>query len=314
MILRILVIVVLGMLALPAHASAASANCGTLQGTPAYQHVIIIMDENVSYANLAPSAPYISTLMRNCSSWEAAGATDPSQPNYMAATQGYFAPCIQCASGSDNIFHELDQAGRGWRAQEESMPSPCSGSTQFPYKRGHNPPYWYTDIRTTTCRTQDVPGTSLPDALPALTWVTPNICHDMHWKPECGSGSRIAVGDAWLQHFLMADVFPRADYQQGKDLIIITWDEGNEAGSTWFKNCADPAYFAGHGSCKVATILISPYRQSGAHPWQSGHKLFSHYSILRSVEKLFGVSLPSPSPVPAFWSSYQKAPLYPNIS
>ena len=72
-------------------ADAASAPCGTLSGTPAYERVVVIMDENVSYAQLKKStqAPYLHSLGAQCGSeLFMHAATHPSQSNYMALASG----------------------------------------------------------------------------------------------------------------------------------------------------------------------------------------------------------------------------------
>lgn len=309
-------------------------SCGTMTGAHTFSHVIVIMEENSSFSSIykSSSAPFINTLMQSCSAWQAAGATDPSEPNYQAATQGYFGNekgnCIQCSSNSDNIFHALDAAGKSWAAVEETMPGPCSGSTAFPYKRGHNPPYWMTDLTASgdgSCAQNDLPGSTLPKTLPALTWVTPNMCDDMHWQTgsagDCGkylgvadtATQRFTVGDNWLKNFLNTQVFTRADYQAGQDLVILTWDEGNEGGSVSYQDCTTTANYTAHNSCQITTVLIDPYAKGGTVVWSSGKTLYSHYSILKTMEKELGVTInPKPSPVPQFWNSYLNAPLLPD--
>src|SRR5690349_18758611 len=103
-ILRTLFLAVLVALVLAPSAAVASpasdaqlAQCGTQQPVASYAHIVVVMDENLSWPVLrSPSpgqkyAPYINSLMSACRTYEAAGATDPSQANYMAATQGYWA-------------------------------------------------------------------------------------------------------------------------------------------------------------------------------------------------------------------------------
>ncbi len=330
--------------ATPASA-AGTALCGSAPPAPAYAHVIVIMDENLSWSQLhgSANAPFINALMSACRTYEAAGATDPSQANYMAATQGAIVGvggtrtdvCVQCTSPYDNVFHQLGPTG--WRAYEESMSKPCSSATttgSARYKPGHNPAFWYADLKPVSkggdgsCAVDDIPytvGDGLGN-LPAFSWVTPNVCDDMHWGPSsvCPMpagvtkplAARVQQGDAWLESFLTQDVFSRDDYKQGQDLVILTWDEGNEASSTWGLDCADTGTWLRNGSCRVATVLISPSQAGG---WVNApatdaapSPLYSHYSILRLVQATFGLPvLPEPDPAPAYWGAYAGAPAIP---
>ncbi|MBO0731639.1 MAG: hypothetical protein J2P57_20435, partial [Acidimicrobiaceae bacterium] len=125
------------------------------------------------------------------------------------------------------------------------------------------------------------------DALPAFSFVTPNLVDDMH-------DGTVADGNTWLSHNLGAILRSRA-YQSGTTAVFITWDEG-EGGSS--NNCAHNATDVG---CHVATIVISPSTHAGT---RSG-ELFNHYSLLATTEELLGLprlgqAANSPSMVGAF--------------
>jgi phosphatidylinositol-3-phosphatase len=85
------------------------------------------------------------------------------------------------------------------------MPGPCAAASSGAYKNGHNPAVWFDDLRPAptgdgSCATSDVPFTLAgfdPSMLAAFTWITPNLCNDMHWQPGC-PGARdgsLAAGD-----------------------------------------------------------------------------------------------------------------------
>src|SRR5690242_19983782 len=82
------------------------------------------------------------------------------------------------------------------RTRPRAQPTPAK--RMFQYKKGHIPAFWYYDLTKPSkgfggdgsCAKYDTPysGTSLdvplPDGstvLPAFSWVTPNVCDDMHW-------------------------------------------------------------------------------------------------------------------------------------
>lgn len=274
-------------------AVAAAGPCGTLTGTPAYRHVVLIMDENVGYATLTKSsqAPYLHALAAQCGSETSMhAATHPSQTDYMAATSG-LATGVGVRTGDDNVFHQAQVHGDTWRAYEESMPKPCSGNSGV-YKNGHNPPFWYTDLATptSTCATYDVPlspaldDAIAADALPTVAWITPDGCHDMHWLSACPhpKSQRIADGDTWL-----AGLVPRLtalpSYQAGDVLVVITWDEG-DGREVNGSDCTDPAVYATQESCHIPTLVVSPYVTPGATD-AADHTL---YGLLGDVQDVLG--------------------------
>jgi phospholipase C len=261
-------------------APAVAGPCGTLpydqNDPPDYSHIVMIMDENLSYDQLQQStiAPYLHGLAARCGSeTNMHAATHPSQPNYMAATSG-IASGVGVHTANDNIFAQLQSSGRAWRTYAESMPKPCSpaAASSPTYKIGHNPAFFYTDLRTpeNTCLLNDLPmspglGDAIAsDSLTAYTWIVPNLCDDIHWIAACSypRAQRVGAGDDWL-----STVVPRLtatpSYQAGRTLIVITFDEGT-GGSTNGVDCTDPAYYPAHADCRIATIVVSPYIVPGA--------------------------------------------------
>ena len=257
------------------------------------------MDENLGYASLigSPQAPYTNQIASDCAlATNAVGATHPSQPNYIALMSGQLVPWTGSAqhSAADNLMHQLGVAGTGWTALEENMPANCDSSSVFPYKTGHNPGVWFNDLQTGSggdgsCKTSDVPFTVAgfnAAGLPAFTFVTPNQCNDMHWVTGCAGSqaNRIQTGDAWLQT-LLPKIFASPDYQNGSTMVILTWDEGNESGSTGI-DCTTVANIDSAG-CHVATITMSAYVTPGT---QDG-KAYSDYSVLAAIENMWGLPL-----------------------
>jgi len=189
-------------------------------------------------------------------------ATHPSQPNYMAATSGV-ATAVGAKSPYDNIFNQLNG---NWKSYEESMPTNCAGSTTL-YQKGHNPAFWYTDLRTPVnyCVSNDVPLTQFdPNNLPAFSWVTPNQCDDMHYRSGCPgtAATRITAGDTWLSNFL-PQLLSSPDYLAGNTLVLLTWDEGEGTGTAG-EDCSDPATYTLHPSCEIPTVVMSAYITPGA--------------------------------------------------
>lgn len=96
--------------------------------------------------------------------------------------------------------------------------------------------------------------------LPAFSFVTPNLCDDMH---DCS----IQTGDRWLKTWVPT-ITASPSYRAGNTVLFITWDEDD-----------------GSSGNHVATIVASPYTTPGT---KSGTP-FTHYSLLRTAEELLAI-------------------------
>jgi hypothetical protein len=279
-------VVSLGTPAAGSAAATAPDPCGLVSGPPAtYTHVVVIMEENLSYSKAIgnTNAPYLNMLASDCAlATNFHNETHPSQPNYMAATSGY-ATGVGAHSSNASIY----QQAATWNDLEESMASGCGGTATH-YKRGHDPAYWYMPIAT-ACKSDDVPmaasdagATSLPSA--ALTWITPNQCHNHHWEKGCTEKSTSTAFtqamDRWLSGTIQA-IQATPDYKAGKTLNFVTFDEGQ--GGTTGENCADPT--STDPSCHVVTIAVA----AGVHHVDDP-TFYTHYSMLRSAEEALGIT------------------------
>jgi phosphatidylinositol-3-phosphatase len=289
-----------------------SGPCGTVApSTAPYTHIVVLMDENLTVAawQAATDAPFTHMLAQSCvNETNAAGETHPSFPNYQAVTSGTFTTCLACSSSADNIFHQLDVAGRSWRDYNQSMPKNCASNTSsVPYYRdGHNPAFWFTDLGSHgdgTCATNDVPtdpnmwNDIAADRLPSFAWIAPDDCHDMHWMTgTCDTVTgqsktqRIAIGDAYIKQVVNA-IAATPSYKAGNTLIVVTWDESNEqstqAKGNWGIDCSNPTvYNANKATCQVVTILVSARLSGGAT-----NAFYSHYSLTAAFESNFGLPL-----------------------
>ena len=259
--------------------------CGTLATAPTYSHVIWIWMENHSFGDIIGNtqAPYINSLASECGlATNYHNISHPSLPNYIGATSGLGLrslkpfdsdcnPSKHCSTSSASIFGQ----GETWKAYEESMPSSCDPSSSGEYAVRHNPPPYYTTL--TGCATNDVPYTQLASdlanhALPAFSFVTPNLIDDMH-------DGTIAQGDSWLSSNLPA-ILNSSEYQGGTTAVFVVWDEGTggSSGESCATNTTDP-------SCQVAAIVVSPSTAAGS----TSATLFNHYSLLGTTEQLLNL-------------------------
>jgi hypothetical protein len=249
----------------PAQISA-QVPCGVSGTAPTYQHVVWILLENVGYSVVgSPSAPYLNTLADRCGlATNYLAISHPSLPNYIALTSGSThgitdddEPVAHPLAGP-SIFSELDG---NWRGLVQSMPGACDHVTSGTYAARHNPAVYYVNLGA-TCRRDDVPLT-LPLNLSArFTFITPNICDDMHSCP-------VAIGDRWLSQ-VVPEIVASTQYQARSLVLFITFDE-NDGGPT----------------NQVPTYVVAP---SVPRHSRIGVAL-THYSLLRTTETLLGLPL-----------------------
>ncbi|MEV8564369.1 alkaline phosphatase family protein [Streptomyces sp. NPDC051322] len=254
----------IGLWAGPGSASAADA-AGTV---PTPDHVIVVVFENHGYDQVIGSsnAPYINSLKSGGANLtDSHGETHPSQPNYFAlfsgSTQGItddscYTPAF---SSAPNLASELTAAGKSWASYNESLPS--QGSTvcsSGEYAQKHNPWFGFSNVPTSSAHTF---GQFPSDysKLPQVSFVTPNLCSDMH---DCS----VRTGDTWLKDNLGAYATWAKTHNS---LLAITFDEDN-----------------GTGSNKIPTVL---YGQQVA-PGSSSSVTYHHYDLLRTIEDMYGTS------------------------
>jgi hypothetical protein len=279
-------------LAAPSHAhaqSAIGAFCGTRHTRPPrfYKHVLWVWMENHSYGDIVgnPAAPFINALASQCgNASNFHNISHVSLPNYVGATSGLAlsqlqpflfdcSPGATCSTPAPSIFDQVP-----WKAYMESMTTNCQPTGFTPYAVRHNPPAYFTGL--TDCATNDVPYSELQndidnDTLPAFAFVTPNGLDNMH---DIGGDPGITAGDTWLATEL-PKILNSAAYQRGDTIVFLTWDEGEAPGFNFGEDCANNLT---DESCHIPLIAISPYI-----PVQTGtSKLFNHYSLLKTTEKL----------------------------
>ena len=193
------------------------------------------------------------------------GVAHPSLPNYLAVASGSTDGKVGTDSISageiraPNLWSQLQGAGVSWGVYQESMPSACyKGVSSGDYRLRHNPAMPFTNIASKPKKCNKVvPYTAFnPNSLPAVSFVTPNICNDMH---DCS----IATGDNWLQARVPAMLAAGAT-------VVITFDEGSSG-----TNGGGNIYAAVDG------------------PGISGRTdaaTYSHYSLLAALEIRGGVT------------------------
>ena len=127
---------------------------------------------------------------------------------------------------------------------------------------------------------------------PAFSFVVPDLCHDGHDAP-CVTGARggLAQADAFLARWVPA-IMAAPAYQDG-GLIVVTFDEGSDAAACCGEtpgpgpghpNVPEPGK-TGPGGGRIGAVLLSPLIRPGTVSTVE----YNHYSLLRSIEDIFGL-------------------------
>jgi hypothetical protein len=257
-------------------AQAQGSPCGGSATPPTvYDHVIWIVMENKTYANVIGSsqAPYETSLGQQCATATSyASVGSPSLPNYLGMTSGSTHGVSDDAAPSahpiksDNLFRQVRAHGGTARSYQESMTGNCNVRNSGRYAVRHNPAaYYVAGSDRSACRTDDVPLGTLErgalrhdldaDTLPTFAFVTPNLCNDTH---DCS----VRTGDRWLQQWLPVLV-ESSSYASGRTAIFVVWDE------------LTPMPF----------LALAPTVPTGTKVIAK----VDHYALLRTTEEMLGI-------------------------
>jgi phospholipase C len=245
---------------------------------PHLDHVVVILEENKPAAAVIdnPDAPFLNALAQQyASATNYSAITHPSLPNYLALVSGSTGDIANdcspdpssCAATGTSIAQSLEAAGLTWRMYAESMTTPCAMVDGDRYAVRHNPFVYFSAVTNDpdSCADHVVPfsqfAADLEGAeLPALSFISPDLCSDMH---DCS----VATGDAWLARevpkLLDSPAF------SGNSLLVITFDEGSGSDN------------------RVALLFAGP----AAARATTSNSAYTHYSLLHTIEA--GLALPT---------------------
>ena len=222
------------------------------------------------------------------------------------------------------IASQLDSAGLTWRDYDQSMGAdptresatcghPAVGSADTTeaatatdlYATRHNPFVYFHSVidNAGLCSSHVVNLDKLPADLanPSrtanYTFIVPDLCSDGHDAPCPGTGALAGPGglaevNTFLQTWVPKITSSQAFRQDG--LLIVAFDEGISDSSSC---CGEIAGLSGStpgngepggglGGGKVGAVLISPCIAPGTVSQQP----YNHFTMLGSVENIFGVS------------------------
>jgi hypothetical protein len=227
--------------------------------------------------------------------------------NGQAMGQGCVFP-----SEVQNITDQLAARRFTWRGYMEDMPAPCTrpalntpDQTQTAkagaqYAARHNPfVYFHSIIDTPACSVNDVPLTQLATDLkheattPNYVFITPNLCHDGHDTPCVdGEPGGLVSADSFLRQWVPQILNSPAYQRDG--LLLILFDEAeftstNPDSSACCNELPGPNSplpgIGGPGGGLVGAVVLSKF----ARPGTVVTTPYNHYSILRTIEDLFGL-------------------------
>jgi phosphatidylinositol-3-phosphatase len=136
---------------------------------------------------------------------------------------------------------------------------------------------------------------------PDYSWITPDTCADAHDTPRCQNGAKGGLGQAdkflatWVPRIMASPAYKK------NGLIFITFDEsGNDldaaacCGEKDSLGYDDPSHpntnepgLWGPGGGRVGAVALSPFIRPGT----VSRGVYNHYSLLKTVEQIFGVKL-----------------------
>jgi hypothetical protein len=238
------------------------------QTDPPITHVFVVVLENTD-ATAALQQPFLKRLIREGALLRNYhGIAHPSQANYIAMTAGDTYGVVDDSVVNLDVYHIGDlfeENGRTWKTYAEDYPGNCSLSDKALFARRHVPFLNYTNIQKnrSRCTAHVVNASQLyPDL---ATGAIPNYALYVPNNQNNGHDTSVAVADQYLQNTfgpLLSD--PR--FTTGL-LFVVTFDES----ATYANN-------------NIITVLWGHRVAAG----QVSNAYYSHYSLLRTIEEIYG--------------------------
>ncbi len=249
---------------------------------PRAEHVVVVIEENRSFKNIAGAADaaYINQLAEQGALFTRSYAVaHPSEPNYLALfsgdTQGVTDDSCPHQYTAPNLARALLDRKLSFAIYSEDMPQAgftgC-GVQNGLYRRKHNPVPDFGNVPADANR----PFSDFPQdysRLPTVAFVVPNMVNDMH-------DGTVAQGDSWLKQKL--DGYLKWA-MQNHSLLILTWDEDD-----------------GNEDNRIMTVVLGQDVKPGRYD-----EPINHYSVLRTLTDLYGLKPPgkaaAATPITDIW-------------
>lgn len=252
---------------------------------PQSHHVVLVMEENQSYATVVGA----TTVWPNLNALIAQGAlptnyyadSHPSIGNYFMLTTGQLLTTDDNSTqvfDVDNIARRMLSNGMTFRVYAEGITQGYLGGNTGLYLIRHNPFAMLSDIADDPTVANQVIwpfsqfATDLANnALPEFSYIVPDVNDDAHnGTPQ--------QADTWLQTSVVAPLSGNTAFQTGGDgLLIVDFDEAADSDTT-------------NGGGHVSPVLWGPIVKAGYT--QISSTLYQHESMLRTMMEALG--LPNP--------------------
>ena len=257
------------------------------------------------------------TTQADCQAYQDFAGAPTLDSNGQITGQGCVYPTVV-----ETIADQLLAAGLTWKGYMEDMgntPAREAAACGHPalnaqdntqsatvgdqYATRHNPfMYFHTITDSPACARNDVALSALPNdlATPVTTanyvFITPNLCNDGHDKPCVdGAPGGLISADRFLQKWVPQILAAPAFQEDG--LLMILFDESDYNNNTQSGDttscCSETAGpnspspgITGPGGGRVGAVFISPFIRPGTVTAVN----YNHYSMLRSVEDMFGLA------------------------
>lgn len=253
-------------------------------GLPPIRTVFIIVMENHNWSEITSSnSPFTYGQMvakgAHAENYISPSNIHPSLPNYLVMEAGTnfglnndSDPSVNHQSTTAHLVTQLKNAGVSWKGYFEGIPGTDCPLTDINSQAVHHNPFVYFDDVTNNlsrtsayCISHIRPVTELPTDLTnnnvsAYNFIVPNVCNDTH---NCS----VQTGDTWIAS-LVPKITASAAYKNG-GVIFLTWDEDSTG-----------------NNAPIGMVAISPYAKVN----YSNSILYTHNSLLRTVQEIFGVS------------------------
>jgi acid phosphatase len=266
-------------------------------GLHVYDHIVIVIEENKNYEEIIgnAAAPFINQLKNEGADLTQMYAEEHnSEGNYFWLFSGSnqnvgFSDRIPPGSfTARNLGEQLIASRKSFRGYSEDLPNVGSTvKTSGHYARKHVPWVSFSNLVDElgqpvqfNFRFADFPE-NYKD-LPTVSFVIPNLIHDMHDDAPHKPHSSIHNGDDWLEKKL------GRYYQWAKknnSLLILTFDE-DDHGSLFNRGLTDPGASTPARQNRIVTILAGAHIKHGEYPEGRG---ITHVNLLRTLEAMYGL-------------------------
>jgi hypothetical protein len=270
--------------------------------TSVIKHVFVVAMENHDASQVygdTADAPYINNTLipkyaRSTNFNNELALAVLSEPHYVWIESGTNAfsdhtfttdddpSSSNSTSSTSHMATQIKNATNGvtWRTYQEGLDSStgsCPIHSSGFYAAKHDPFVFFQDVsgnppsaKNSYCESHHEPYTSFASDLAAgnvatYTFITPDLCHDMHGASGCPDSNLIQQGDDWLS----ANLPPIITYVNANaGVIFVEWDQGDT-------------------TLQMPFLAIGPGVKAG----YTGTVSYNHSSIVRSVEEILGLPI-----------------------